>query len=132
MKINLIATIQHSHVTKFFSLILGYSIWFYIGQYQTITQTYQAPIYFYDIKDALIKAPKSAVITVQGMRQQVYKFKKEHAEIHIDGSNLKEGTQEIFLNHENLFLPETLKLIDLIPTHISIQVDYNKKNEQNI
>ena len=35
--------------------------------------------------------------------------------------------QEILLSRENLFLPDTLKLVDLVPAHISIHVDTNKK-----
>lgn len=119
--------IQHRHVTKFYSIILGYCIWFCIAQHQTSTQTYQAPIYFYDTPTELIIAPSAIEITVQGHRKDLYKFKKEQAEIHLDGSKFKEGKQEIVLGRENLFLPETLKLIDLVPTHISIQIDYSKK-----
>lgn len=129
MKINLIAMIHHRHTTKIYSIILGYSIWFCIAQHQVISQTYQAPIYFYDTKTEFITAPASAEITLQGNRKELYKFKKEHAEIHLDGSNLKDGNQEIVLARENLFLPDTLKLVDLIPAHISIHVDYSKKYE---
>ncbi|MBI2345204.1 hypothetical protein HYV10_04020 [Candidatus Dependentiae bacterium] len=127
MKINLPAMIQHRHITRIYSIILGYSIWFCIAQHQVISQTYQAPIYFYDIKTEYVIAPTSIEITVQGNRKEVYKFKKEHAEIHLDGSKFKEGNQEIVLGKENLFLPDTLKLVDLVPGHISIHVDYNKK-----
>ena len=119
--------IQHRHITKIYSIILGYSIWFCIAQHQVISQTYQAPIYFYDIKTEFITAPVSIKITIQGNRKELYKFKQEHAAIHLDGSHLKEGNQEIILGRENLFLPDTLKLIDLVPAHISIHVDYNRK-----
>jgi len=127
MKINPIAMIQHRHITKIYSIILGYSIWLCIAQHQIVSQSYQAPIYFYDIKPEYITAPSSVEVTLQGNRKELYKFKKEHAEIHLNGVDLKEGNQEIILGRENLFLPDTLKLVDLIPSHISIQVDYNKK-----
>jgi hypothetical protein len=119
--------IQHRHVTKLCSIILGYSIWFCIAQHQTMSQSYEALICFYDTKTEHITAPSSVEITVQGNRKELYKFKKEHATIHLDGSTLKEGEQEILLSRENLFLPDTLKLVDLVPTHISIHVDTNRK-----
>lgn len=119
--------IQHRHTTKIYSIILGYSFWFCIAQHQVISQTYQAPIYFYDTKTEYLTSPASVEITLQGHRKELYKFKKEHAEIHLDGSKLQEGNQEIILGRENLFLPDTLKLVDLVPAHISIHVDYNKK-----
>jgi hypothetical protein len=127
MKINLTRMIQHRHTTKICSIILGYSIWFCIAQHQTISQSYEALICFYDAQTEQIAAPASVEITLQGNRKELYKFKKEHATIHLDGANLKDGVQEILLSRENLFLPDTLKLVDLVPTHISIHVDNDKK-----
>lgn len=122
MKTNLNALIQHPHITKICSIILAYSIWFCVAQHQLISQTYQAPIYFYDAATKNIQAPDSIQITLQGPRKELYNFKSHHASIHLDGSKLTAGNQEIILTRENLFLPDTLKLVDLLPSHISIQV----------
>jgi hypothetical protein len=123
MKTNLSALIQHPHITKICSIILAYSIWFCVAQHQLISQTYQAPIYFYDATTKKIHAPDFVQITLQGSRKELYSFKAHHASIHLDGSKLIDGNQEIILTRENLFLPDTLKLVDLLPSHISIQVN---------
>jgi len=123
MKTNLIALIQHPHITKICSIILAYSIWFCVAQHQVISQSYKASIYFYDTANKEIQAPDTIQITLQGSRKELYNFKEHHATIHLDGSKLTEGKQEIILTRENLFLPETLKLVDLLPSHISIQVN---------
>ena len=124
---NLIPIIQHRHTTKFFSLFLGYFLWFCIAQYQTITQTYQTPIYFYDADNKKISSPENIQITVQGPRKEMYRFhNSNHATVQIDGTKLSEGKQEIMINKENLFLPDGLKLIDLVPSHINIKVDLDK------
>ena len=123
MKTNLTTVIQHRHVTKVFSIILAYSIWFCVAQHQTISQTYQAPIYFYDATHKEIQAPEFIQVTLQGSRKELYNFKNHHAIFHLDASKLNHGNQEIILSRENLFLPDSLKLVDLVPSHISIHVN---------
>lgn len=123
MKTNLSALIQHPHVTKVCSIILAYSIWFCIAQHQIISQNYKSSIYFYDTTQHEIQSTDLVEITLQGSRKDLYNFKEHHATIHLDGSKLKPGKQEVLLTRENLFLPDSLKLIDLVPSHISIQVN---------
>lgn len=123
MKTNLTVLIQHPHITKIFSLVLAYSIWFCVAQHQVISQTYQAPVYFYDTEHKNIQAPESIQITLQGPRKELYNFKTHHASFHLDGAKLNQGQQEIILSRENLFLPDSLKLVDLVPSHISIHVN---------
>jgi hypothetical protein len=123
MKTNLMALIQHPHITKICSIILAYSIWFCVAQHQIISQSYKASIFFYDTANKQFQAPDAVQITLQGSRKELYNFKEHHATIHLDGSKLHTGEQEIILTRENLFLPDTLKLVDLVPSHISIQVN---------
>ena len=123
MKTNLSALIQHPHVTKVCSIILAYSIWFCIAQHQIISQNYKSSIYFYDTTQHEIQSTDLVEITLQGSRKDLYNFKEHHATIHLDASKFKPGKQEVLLTRENLFLPDSLKLIDLVPSHISIQVN---------
>lgn len=120
---NLAAIIQHRHSTKLFSLILGYCLWFCIAQYQTVTKRYQAPIFFYDTQNQLITTINTIDLVLQGSRSDMYYFNPAHSAIHLDGSTLHEGNNELTLSKENLFLPDNLKLIDLIPSHITIHVN---------
>jgi len=124
---SLIPLIQHHHSTKVFSLILGYCLWFWIAQYQAVSQSYQANIYFYDTQNKQITAPNSVQVVLQGSRKDIYHFNPEHLAIHLDGSTYSQNTHEIPLTKENLFLPDTIKLIDLTPSHISIHVNPTEK-----
>lgn len=122
MVLKIIALIQHRHATKLFSILLGYSLWFCIAQYQTVCKNYTAPIFFYDTDQPIHHKQETVSITLQGSRKDMHTFNPEHATLHIDGSKLREGSQEVMLSKENLFLPDTINLIDLTPSHISIQV----------
>lgn len=121
------ALIQHRHTTKLFSLIFGYCLWFWIAQYQTVSQTYQANIYFYDTQNKEITAPNFVHVTLQGSRKDMYHFNPQHLAIHLDGSTYDQHAQEIQLTKENLFLPDTIKLVDLTPSYISIHVNPTEK-----
>lgn len=120
---NLTALIQHRHSTKLISLVFGYCLWFWIAQYQTISQSYTAAIYSYDTENKKITTPESVFVKLQGSRHDMYHFNQQNLAVHIDSSSYKPGTHEILLNKENLFLPETIKLIDLNPSYISIHVN---------
>lgn len=127
MNLNFSAIIQHRHSTKLFSLILAYSFWFCIAQYQTVTQKIIAPVYFYDTNNKQISTINSVELTLQGTRSDMYHFNPSHGAIHLDASNLHPGINELTLSKENLFLPDTLKLVDLIPSHITIHVNSIEK-----
>jgi len=124
---NIIAIIQHRHSTKLFSLILGYSLWFCMAQYQTITKTIQAPLYFYDTNHQQCSSINAVELVLQGSRSDIYHFNPAHGAIHLDGSNLHPGENELTLSKENLFLPDSLKLVDLVPSHITIHVNSIEK-----
>ncbi|MBP9765020.1 hypothetical protein KBD08_01665 [Candidatus Babeliales bacterium] len=118
-----IPIIQHPHALKIWSLVLGYSIWYCVAQHQTITQHYQAPILFFDTNNMNLSTQDSVEIILQGSRQDMHYFNPDHAAIHIDSTTLRPGQQEIMIDRENLFLPDTIKLVDLIPSHISINAN---------
>lgn len=109
------------HTTKVSAIIVGYFLWFAIAQYQLITTTIEVPICFYNAEHTTIHAPDSITMVVQATQKNLYR-NKNHIALHIDASILRNGTQEIMLEKQNLFLPDTIKLIDLIPSCISIEV----------
>lgn len=112
--------LQHNHFIKISSCIIGYCLWFFIAQHQSITLTQQAPLCFYQHNsNYTIQAPDSIKVVVSGPRQEVYRLNNA---LHIDASSYKEGSYLIELTKENLFLPDTIKLLELIPSHVSIEV----------
>jgi len=125
---NIVTIILHQKTTKISALILGYLTWFFIAQYQNVTHSYIIPICFYNDENIEIIAPQSIKIKIQGHRLDIFKLHQQDLAIHLDATSFHNGINEIILNKENLFLPETLKLINLIPSYISINVT-SKKHE---
>jgi hypothetical protein len=120
MTINQLQLIQHPHITKIIALILGYCAWFAIAQYENIQATYQVPIYFYDTQNQVKSSHTSVTLIVSGKRSIVHELDSNPPSIHIDASSFTAGQHEINLNSQNLFLPDNIKLVNLIPSHISI------------
>lgn len=127
MGIRMVAMLQHRHVTKIYSIVLGYSIWFCIAQYQTVTHHIDVPVYVYDNPYQDISTVESVKIRIQGPRSDMYHFNHQQCALHLDGSILHPGTQQLTLSKENLFLPDTVKLVDLIPSYITIHVNSIEK-----
>lgn len=120
---NLSSVIHHRHSTKLFSLLLGYGLWFFVAQYQTVMQSFPVQVYLYDAHHQQVTTPSSVQVTVLGSRKDMYHFDKKNAAIHVDSSSYDFGSHEIVLQRENLFLPDTIKLIDLEPSCISIHTN---------
>ena len=72
--------------------------------------------------DRKIQAPEFALIKIVGPRNQMHHLKLSELALHVDVSDFKDGDHEIILNSSNLFLPETLKLVELIPAAISCNI----------
>lgn len=114
--------IVHPNFTKITALLLGYTIWLFGSNYQWITQRYTIPICFSQENERTIQAPESVSIKISGPRNQMHHLNHTDLAVHIDTSSLKDGNHEIMLSSSNLFLPETLKLVELIPATISCNI----------
>lgn len=103
--------------------IIGYGIWIIFSQYQIITYTSQVPIYFYKtVEHQKIIAPDSINIIISAQRKTLQRFDAYNSAIHIDASILDLGNNHVMLVKENLFLPDEINLVNLIPSHIQIQL----------
>jgi hypothetical protein len=129
-----IPLILHPHFTKISSFFIGYMLWAFVAQFQLTTTNKVVPICFYQNSDQSINrtiiAPDSAMISITGNRKDIYEFNSSQSAIHLDLSQYCDGDHEIQLVRENLFLPDSLKLVHLVPAHISIKISSNKINEK--
>lgn len=76
-----------------------------------------------------IIAPTQATITITGSRSDVSIFNPSENAIHVDTSNYQPGKHNLQLSRENLFLPDSLKLVQLIPSNISINIDTEEQKK---
>lgn len=129
-----IPLILHPHFTKIASFFIGYMLWAFIAQFQFTMTSQSIPICFYQNSDQSINrtiiAPDLVMISISGNRKDIYEFNSAESAIHVDISKYSDGDHEIQLSQENLFLPDSLKLIHLVPAHISIKISSNKLNEK--
>lgn len=124
-----IPIIYHPNFTKFTALILGYSLWFFIATYQWDYATYTIPICFHQNINQQILSAETVMIKLYGPRHQMRFINPKNLAIHVDVTNFTYETHTIFLDDTNLFLPEPLKLVELIPSAISLQIQPNSKIE---
>jgi hypothetical protein len=108
---------------KINACIIGYGIWAIFSQYQIINHTMQVPVCFYKIaENQQIIAPDNISIIVSAQRKTLQKFDAYNSAIHLDASILDSGNNHVMLAKENLFLPDEINLINLIPSHIQVQL----------
>ncbi len=99
-------------VLKSLALFFGYYGWIFFSLHHKIEIVYNLPLFFYNTqKKVSITAPDTIPVTLYGTRTELFKS-ATHGSIHADASVLQEGEQSINLKEQNIFLPETLQLID--------------------
>ncbi len=108
---------------KINACLIGFGLWIILSQHQIITTTIQAPVCFYKTSDdTTIIAPDTIDIVITASKKSLQRFDAYNSAIHIDASNLKPGNNSILLEKENLFLPDEIYLVNLIPSSLQIQL----------
>jgi len=108
---------------KINACLIGYGLWILFSQNQIITSRIQAPLCFYKISESsTIVAPDTIDLVVTAPKKSLQKFDINNSAIHIDASNLESGSNHILLQKENLFLPDEINLVSLIPSSIQVQL----------
>ncbi len=108
---------------KINACLIGYGLWILLSQHQMITTTIQAPICFYETADdSTIISPDTIDLTVTASKKSLQKFDVYNSAIHLNASNFKPGNNYILLEKENLFLPDEINLVNLIPSSLQIQL----------
>ena len=117
----------HPNFTKIAALLLGYFIWFFASSQQWVVREYTIPICFYQTEQRMIQAPESVMVKISGPRAQMFHLNHLDLAVHVDATGYQDGDHELLLHASNLFLPETLKLVELIPSFISFNIQSNSK-----
>lgn len=108
---------------KINACLIGYGIWILFSQYQIISHTMQVPVCFYKTTDnQIITAPEYIIMSISAHRKTLQKFDAYQSAIHLDASTLDLGNNHVMLVKENLFLPDEINLVNLIPSHLQIQL----------
>lgn len=112
---------------KINACIIGYILWLMLAGYQTIHRTIQAPVCFYNLSDEYtITAPTTVQLSLRSTRKNLEKFDVINSAIHVNAAHFTQGNHMILLDKENLFLPEEIKLVNLRPSSLSIQLQKNE------
>ena len=115
-------TLHHNFI-KCIAVIIGYSIWAILAQQQAITVHVKLPICFYQTsQDYELQAPEYVQIALSGYRKDLSLYDPEENALHINASNYPIGTHEIKLDKQNLFLPNNIKLVQLKPASIKVEI----------
>lgn len=116
---------------KIMSLLLGYSFWVMISQTLPVTISLPVPLSFYNVApDIKINAPETITITLRGKRAHLNHIDYGTIAFHIDGTTLQEGKNYIPLKAEQLFLPESINLLDYNPSPLMIHTYHQPTQEQ--
>lgn len=117
------ALLLHHNFIKIISCIIGYTLWAFLANYQTITICQFVPVCFYQIPEQFdLAAPDSIKLSLSGQRKDIYLFDLNNSAIHIDASQYQEGKHQMLLTREHLFLPDKIFLQRLEPSHLSFEV----------
>jgi hypothetical protein len=105
---------------KVLSLIIGYSLWSFLGQIYTVSQWVEAPVCFYNIPAhyTLEAKPEKILLFMSGKRADIARY--AGATCHIDAAPLREGENSITPAAEHLFLPRSIKLLYCKPHALTI------------
>jgi hypothetical protein len=111
------------HFIKINACLIGYILWAILSQHQIITTKISAPLCFFKVdNDATIIAPDSIDMIVTASKKTLQKFDVRNSAIHLDASYFETGNNHVLLHKKNLFLPDEIKLVSLIPSSIQIQL----------
>ncbi len=128
MSLSVKKTYLNSLALKCLALIFGYGLWHCISTHQKIQIIQKVPLCFYNtFPHQVITAPESINITCYGARKDLFKTAFDSA-VHYDAQTLHEGTQTISLTKEQIFLPESVRLVHYKPTEITIVVRETETN----
>lgn len=112
---------------KINACFIGYGIWLLFSQDQIITSAIMVPVCFYNVADNhTVIAPDTIQILICGSKRILHQFDAYQSALHIDATHFIPGFNHVMLQKENLFLPDEINLINLIPSSLHIQL---KKTE---
>lgn len=117
------ALLLSNWMTKLYAVVFGFSIWLIVSQSHIVSITKTVSLSFYNQpKNTQVYAPETVTISTFGPKQNLTQtFGAEYA-VHINLSNYPLGTHQIELSQQDLFLPPSIKLLQLKPSMLQIKI----------
>lgn len=122
MKTAIKHSIQNNKVLKIVSLMLGYTTWLLISQHQIITDSVQVPISFYNIPQGISIKTDQENFTIKLKGRVCDLHACSSLSLHVDASELQPGQHRLCPCPEQLFLPNSVKLVSHHPLSLAITV----------
>jgi hypothetical protein len=121
--------ITNNLTLKAVSLIMGYTFWFIWSQTQTTAYSLDVPLCVYNVPEsAHIEAPETVSVQIAGKLQDIYHLDLDNLAVHIDGATLHEGSNQCIVKNEQLFVPDSIKMIHYAPSNILIAYRSTQEN----
>ena len=120
--------LNNTHI-KIISLILGYSLWSFLGQAYVLTQTVEIPICLYNVPETLrIQTfPETITVTLCGKRTELQNC--TDLALHINAATFTPGQKVLVLKEEQLLLPKTIKFVDCKPYTVLFKATEKENKE---
>lgn len=119
---HLIHALKKNITLKIFSLIIGSSLWVMLSSLYTATIWIDIPLSFYNQHDTItLNGPETISVQLSGNRQHLRTLNKDMLAIHLDAQALHEGKNHIIINKNNLFLPESICVVNYSPSNSYIE-----------
>ncbi len=107
---------HHNSILKCGTSIAAIIFWHIFSGIHTITIPLEIPLCFYGAtNEQKISAPETVSVILQGNRRQLSLLDQKTIAFHIDVQTLSQGTMPVYLTAQQLFLPDTIKLIHYTP-----------------
>lgn len=124
MKSVLKQAISTNKILKLMSLIFGITCWTLISRQQTSCCWFEVPVCFYNVPEGTtIKVePESVLVKLKGKAADLEACSS--LALHINASTLKEGQHRMSPSVQELFLPDSVKLVHHQPLSVGCTVSH--------
>lgn len=110
----------NNQILKIVSLILAFSTWALLSKQQNTSKWIEVPVCFYNETPGMKVSAKQQKIAIQIQGKLTDISECENLALHIDASDFKPGQHRICPCAEQLFLPNSVKLVHNKPLSIEI------------
>ena len=109
---------------KVISFMLGTAVWLHYSYQQPVRLHASVPVSFYNNEaERIMHAPEQITIELCAKRADLYCLDTHQLALHIDANQLRTGKQAVPVTHKQLFLPQSVKLVNYTPSNSFIEVE---------
>ena len=117
------ALLLSNSMIKLYALVFGFLIWLIVSQSHIVSITKTVPLSFYNQpRNAQVYAPETVTISTFGPKRHLTQTFGSEYSVHINLANYQAGSHKIELTQQDLFLPQSVKLLQLKPSILQIKI----------